>query len=87
MFRRLLERVKVLTTYGSHDNLEVLQRLGIPMKDEEVYEYRELRIASINGIVSTRKRAGDSILRNAPEEFASIARKLQRREDRHSTNV
>jgi len=79
MFRKLLERVEVLTIFGNHDNLEVLQKLGILMGDGIVYKYEGLRIAGINGIVSMKNKARDNVPRKSPEEFLSVAKKLQER--------
>ena len=64
-FYELLELTTVLTIYGNHENIDVLrtlhnirtnENLPVLIPDGEVVEYRGIRIAGINGIISIKKR-------------------------------
>ena len=84
-FYELLRRCLVLSIYGNHENLQVLQSLynvrsdrylPVLMKDGEVYELYGLRIAGINGIISEKKRTKKGVPRKRPDEFIEVAKRL-----------
>jgi hypothetical protein len=82
-FYNLLEKTVVLTIYGNHENMPILgglynikESLPVLLRDGEIYEIGNLRIAGINGIVSIRRRSKAGVPRKRPEEFLNIAESL-----------
>lgn len=64
-FFSLLRRTIVLSIYGNHENMDVLSSLynvrgdrylPVLMEDGRVYEFGNLRIAGISGIVSKKRK-------------------------------
>jgi len=84
-FYELLRKYVVLTIYGNHENMSVLnslyniktnEYLPVLMEDGRVYEFEGLRIAGINGIMSEKKRERRGVPRRSPEEFLETASNL-----------
>jgi len=89
-FYGLLQRVRVWSIYGNHENLHVLEKMynilvdgyePVLMKDGEVREFAGLRFGAINGIVALKRREKRGIPRKRPEEFIEYGRKLADRVD------
>jgi len=85
-FYRLLVRTRVLTIYGNHENMRVLESLynvgtseytPILMEDGRVYQVGPLRVAGISGLVAKRRREKKGVPRKTPEEFLAAARRLE----------
>ena len=83
-FYNLLKKTVVLTIYGNHENMSVLgclhnikKSLPVLLRDGEIYEVGNLRIAGINGIVSIRRRTKAGVPRKRPEGFLNIAESLR----------
>lgn len=64
-FYELLKKTVVLTIYGNHENMDVLSKpynvktseyLPVLMEDGKVYEFNNLKIAGINGIIAKKRR-------------------------------
>jgi len=54
----------------------IKESLPVLLRDGEIYEIGNLRIAGINGIVSIRRRSKAGVPRKRPEEFLNIAESL-----------
>jgi len=78
----LLDKVKVYTIYGNHDDVKYLASLKnndgsnvLLVADWTVLE--GLIVGGISGIVSPKKRIKDGVPRSSPEEFVEKARRLE----------
>ena len=85
-FYELLKRVLVLSIYGNHENMDVLnciynikskEYLPVLMEDGKIYEFNNLRITGINGIIAEKKKIKKGVPRKTPSEFLEIAEKLK----------
>ncbi len=85
-FYELLNKVIVLTIYGNHENMYVLEPLynvrsheylPVLMRDGEIYRFGDLKISGINGIISVKKKVRKGVPRKTPQEFMEIAEKLK----------
>ncbi len=89
-FRELLERVRVWSIYGNHENMEILKRMcnalgdrcePVLFEDGEVREFGGLRFGAINGVIALRRREKRGVPRKSLEEFVEIAKRLRGRID------
>ncbi len=71
-FYELLKKTIVLTIYGNHENMPVLESLHnvrsseylpVLIRDGEIYEFDGLRIAGINSIISLKKKVKKGVPR------------------------
>ena len=72
----VLKRCKFYTIYGNHDNVEVLEKTNILLKDGEVININGLNIVGINGIISLWTPVKGSVPRKPPHVFLDIAKKV-----------
>ncbi|MCS7105255.1 MAG: metallophosphoesterase [Thermofilaceae archaeon] len=84
-FGELTDRTVVLTIYGNHENMPVLEavynvRWGEPfpvlVREGVVYDVGGLKVAGLNGIISETGMPKKGVPRRRPEEFLSAARML-----------
>ncbi len=85
-FYELLKKTIVLTIYGNHEDMNVLTRLyniktkeylPVLVEDGRVYEFNNLRITGINGIIALKKKIRKGVPRKTPQEFLAVAEKLK----------
>jgi len=85
-FYELLRRCLVLSIYGNHENLQVLQalhnikgesHLPILMEDGKIYNIKDLKVAGISGIISEKRKIKKGVPRKSPEEFIEVAKRLE----------
>ena len=85
-FYELLRKTIVLTIYGNHENMDVLSKLynvktseylPVLMEDGKIYEFNNLKIAGINGIIAKKRKIKKGVPRKTPEEVMQVAEKLR----------
>ena len=72
----VLKKCKFYTIYGNHDNVEVLEKSGILLKDGELINVNGVKIVGINGIISIWTPVKGGVPRKAPHVFLDIAKKV-----------
>ena len=82
----MLEKTIVLSVYGNHENMDVLTKLynvktseylPVLMEDARIYEFSELRIAGISGVIAKKRKTKKGVPRRTPGEFLEAAEKLR----------
>jgi len=85
-FYDLLKKTIVLSIYGNHENMDVLTTLynirtgnylPVLIEDGKIYEFADLRIAGISGIIASKKKVKKGVSRKTVEECLEAAERLK----------
>ncbi|AOL17534.1 metallophosphoesterase [Sulfolobus sp. A20] len=72
-FGRILSKVNLLTVYGNHENFPLIENYAMP--NGKVFEFGDLKIAGINGLVGDANIKG--IPRTTPTHFMNAIYKIK----------
>ncbi len=81
-WHKLLQRVKVYSIYGNHENMALLQSLvnsdrsQMLQSDGQVQTIAGLKFGFINGVVSDPPKAKEGVPRKSSDEFLKVAQGL-----------